>query len=97
MDIVERLREKIKSLEWLKKMGGSDKNVVAIMNDAAAEIERLRSCEAYNAKSVAWANVEIERLREALARIEEIGEHLVWPVATMRDTAMKALQGKELD
>jgi len=40
---------------------------------------------------------ENERLRKALKRIEEIGEHLVWPVAEMRNTAMLALQGKELD
>jgi hypothetical protein len=36
----------------------------AFLREAADEIERLRDCEAYNAKSVAWANVEIERLRE---------------------------------
>lgn len=37
----------------------------------ADEIERLRDCEAYNARSVAWANVEIERLRKELQSIAD--------------------------
>ena len=65
MDIVERLREKTKSLEWLQKMGGSDKHVLVIMSDAADEIERLREAlrniamrgpdgELWNTKAEIW-------------------------------------------
>ncbi len=64
MDIVERLREWKNSplFNWAD-LDPSD------MEEAADEIERARICDAYNAKSVAWANVEITRLREALQTI----------------------------
>jgi hypothetical protein len=83
MDIVKRLREKTKSLEWLKKMGGSDKHVLVIMSDAADEIERLREENEKLKKGsrivmekMSWdafqnASQEIERLREALIEAEK--------------------------
>lgn len=43
IDIVERLREKTKKLEWLHKMGGSDKHILVLIDEAANEIERLRN------------------------------------------------------
>jgi hypothetical protein len=55
-------------VEWLRTYGSEPSR----LNEAADEIERLRDCEAYNARSVAWANVEIERLREALEETETI-------------------------
>lgn len=41
----------------------SGEKLLKMLSDAADEIERLRDCEAYNARSVLWANGEIERLR----------------------------------
>lgn len=51
MDIVERLRDTTGIHEDL-------------IYEAADMIERVRICDAYNAKSVAWANVEITRLQK---------------------------------
>ena len=95
--------------EWLRELRMSTSNAdwnSAIVNnrldEAANEIERLRVdvevFEDRRIKASVYASKleqEIKRLREALGAIEEIGEHLVWPVAEMRNIAMAALKEGE--
>jgi len=100
VDIVERLREKTKLLEWLQKMGGSDKHVLVIMSDAADEIERLREDKNIYAetiyeleKDVRVKNDEIERLREALKDID--GQMRQADRYFLKESTLAALQQKD--
>jgi hypothetical protein len=68
-------------VERLRKLADGERpygSLLDVMDEAADEIEFLRK--------------ERDRLREALRAIEEIGEHLVWTVAEMRNIAMAALK-----
>lgn len=59
------------------------------------EIERLRDCEVYNARSVASSNAEIERLRARLQDIADFPLHGDYSNAyEMPKIAVRALEGK---
>ena len=66
---------------------------------AIDEIERLRDCEAYNARSVVWGNDEIERLREALRTIcdgpRDVEKSYAELFAQVKIEARAALKEKE--
>jgi len=83
MDIVERLRDTTGIHEDL-------------IYEAADMIELARICDAYNAKSVAWANVEITRLREALMQIVDFDLYGDYSNAyAISEIAREALKEKE--
>lgn len=83
MDIVERLRD----------LGDLAQDAYK----AANEIERLRNCEVYNARSVASSNAEIERLRGALEKIAAVDDERLPDPSTPEEAVLWSTLGACVD